>query len=163
MKRLILMRHAKSRREAPDGHDHGRGLSDRGRAAARLVGDWLRRQGHVPDQALVSDATRARETFKRLELPCAAAFLPTLYLAEAEAMLPVLRQASGACVLMIGHNPGIGELARQLLAAPPPHPRFRDYPTGATLVAAFDIAAWRMLDAGTGRVVDFITPRDLGG
>ncbi|MBZ0123364.1 MAG: histidine phosphatase family protein, partial [Roseovarius sp.] len=67
----------------------------------------------------------------------------------------------GETVLMIGHNPGIGWLAQTLVADPPPHPRFFDYPTGATLVAGFDVADWA--DAGTGRTVEFIVPRELTG
>lgn len=163
MKRLILMRHAKSSWNDPALDDHARPLNGRGRASARLLGDWLRHRHYLPDQALVSDAARTRETFARLNLPCDTAFLPSLYLADPQEMLRVLRRATGNCVLMIGHNPGIGWFAQTLVADPPPHPRFYDYPTGATLVAEFDVQSWDEVGTGTGRSVDFIVPRELTG
>lgn len=64
---------------------------------------------------------------------------------------------------MVGHNPGIADFAEQLLNQPPDHPRFWDYPTGATLVAQFDITDWRALTWGSGRAVDFVLPRELIG
>jgi len=76
-------------------------------------------------------------------------------------MLAVLRHATGHQVLMLGHNPGIAEFAALLVAAPPDHERFDDYPTGATLVVSFDIADWSALHPGTGTVVQFLTPHDL--
>lgn len=163
MKRLILMRHAKSSQGDPAMGDHARPLNGRGRSSARRLGDWLRARGYLPDLALVSDAARTRETFARLDISCDARFLPALYLVDPDGMLKVLRQATGDTVLMLGHNPGLGWFAQTLVAAPPPHPRFYDCPTGATLVAEFDIAAWRALVPGTGRVLDFIVPRELTG
>jgi phosphohistidine phosphatase len=47
------------------------------------------------------------------------------------------------------------------LASPPNHDRFDDYPTGATLIASFDIADWPALQPGTGTVLQFLTPHDL--
>lgn len=161
MKRLILMRHAKSDWSDPRLDDRARPLNGRGRSSARMLGDWLRAHDLLPDAALVSDAARARETFARLKLVCDARFLSDLYGAGPDTMLRCLRRAQGETVLMIGHNPGIGWLAQTLVADPPPHPRFFDYPTGATLVAGFDIADWA--EAGTGRTVEFIVPRELTG
>ncbi|MGY3437923.1 MULTISPECIES: SixA phosphatase family protein [unclassified Marinovum] len=158
--RLILMRHAKSDWDSPWQDDHARGLNARGQRSAEVLGDWLRREGHVPDAAISSDATRTRETFAGLALDCPVRFTPALYLADAGTMLDELRQARGATVLMIGHNPGIAEFARQLVSAAPDHPRFADCPTGATLVAEFP-AAWNEITFGTGTAVDFTVPRDL--
>lgn len=163
MKRLILMRHAKSRWDSPGIEDHARPLNGRGRSSARLMGNWLRAHDFLPDQALVSDARRTRETFAGLGIACDTAFLPALYLAGQEQMLRILRQATGEVVLMLGHNPGIGWLAQDLVAAPPPHPRFYDYPTCATLVADFDIDSWDALASGSGQVVSFVVPRELTG
>lgn len=163
MKRLILMRHAKSSWDNPALDDHARPLNGRGRVSARVLGDWLRARGYIPDQALSSDATRTRETFARLKIPCDTEFLGALYHAGPEEMLHVLRQAGGDTVLMIGHNPGIGWFAQTLVAEPPPHPRFFDYPTCATLVADFDVESWDEIGTGTGKPVDFIVPRELTG
>ncbi|MBZ0124027.1 MAG: histidine phosphatase family protein [Roseovarius sp.] len=163
MKRLILMRHAKSGWDDPTLDDHDRPLNGRGRSSARMLGDWLRAHDLLPDVALVSDAARTRETFERLKLDCAARLLPALYEAGPEQMLAILHRAQGETVLMIGHNPGIGWLAQNLVADAPPHPRFFDYPTGATLVAEFDVVDWSGVGTGKGRAIEFIIPRELTG
>jgi len=155
------MRHAKSSWGDPGLDDHHRPLNGRGRSSARMLGEWLRTRGHIPDQARVSDAARTRETFARLGLPCDARFVPELYHAEPDTLMSVLRQATGTCVLMLGHNPGLGWFAQGIVAEPPPHPRFFDYPTGATLVADFAVDDWAEVGTGTGRPVDFIVPREL--
>lgn len=161
MKRLILMRHAKSDWDDPALPDHDRTLNKRGRRAASALGDWLRANGLVPDQILCSSATRIQETCARLALPLEPEIQRALYLAEAPAMLRALHAAHGDTVLMIGHNPGIAELAGTLLVTRPAHDRFDDYPTGATLVAEFDIDTWRDLQTRTGHATAFVIPREL--
>lgn len=161
MKRLILMRHAKSDWGTPALPDPARPLNKRGRRAATALGHWLRDTGHLPDEILCSTAIRAQDTLARLALAPARNLLDTLYMAEPPAMLSALRQAHGDTVLMIGHNPGIAEFAASLVATPPDHDRFDDYPTGATLIAEFDIDDWTNLQERTGRATVFITPRTL--
>jgi len=161
MKRLILMRHAKSDWSDPGLPDHARPLNKRGRRAAAALGHWLRETGRLPDEILCSTAARAQETLARLALPRAPVLLDRLYMAEPPAMLAALRRARGEMVLMIGHNPGIADFAARLVTAPPAHDRFDDYPTGATLVAEFDIDDWRALQEHSGRAADFMIPRSL--
>lgn len=163
--RLILTRHAKSDWDNPLDTDHQRPLAPRGQRAAPAMGRWLVQKGYLPDQALVSDATRTRQTWDLLsaELPAPppVSFHADLYHASPDAMLGVLRRATGAVVLMIGHNPGIAELAQRLVAIRPTHPAFARYPTCATLVADFAIPSWADLTPYSGKVADFIVPRDL--
>lgn len=161
MKRLILMRHAKSNWGDPTLPDHARPLNKRGRRAATALGHWLHDTGPLPDEILCSTATRAQETLARLALPLSPDLRDSLYMAAPPAMLAALRRARGDTVLMIGHNPGIAEFAASLVATPPDHDRFDDYPTGATLIAEFDIAGWTNLQERTGRATAFITPRTL--
>ncbi|WP_135506600.1 SixA phosphatase family protein [Roseovarius aestuariivivens] len=161
MKTLILMRHGKSSWGDPALDDHDRPLNDRGVASVEALGNWLRERGHLPDRALVSTARRTHETFRGLGLDCAEDAQRALYLAEPDTMLETLRKAEGDTVLMIGHNPGIGWLAQDLVTAAPDHPRFEDYPTGATLVVRFDVGNWSEVRPGRGEAVDFIVPRDL--
>lgn len=163
MKRLILMRHAKSSWDDPRQDDHARPLNGRGRVSARVLGDWLRAQGYLPDLALSSSSTRTRETFAGLKIACDAQFLDTLYHAGPEQMLKVLREAEGDTVLMLGHNPGIGWFAQNIVAVPPPHPRFFDYPTCATLVAEFDVESWHEIGSGGAKPLAFVIPRELTG
>lgn len=160
--RLILMRHAKSSWDDPSMDDHDRPLNDRGERSARAIGDWLRAQGYVPDRILSSSAERTVETAKGLGLDrVPALFTPSLYLAGPDQMLAQLHQAEGHCVLMLGHNPGIGWLAEMLVQSKPDHARFGDFPTCATLVVEFDGDNWASVKPGTGQVVAFITPGDL--
>ena len=163
MKRLILMRHAKSDWSAGARGDHDRPLNDRGRRGAAALGDWLRGEGLTPDAVLCSSATRTRETLAGLGLPDGVPvdFTRDLYLATHDDMLQVLRGATGDCVLVLGHNPGISIAACELPADLPDHPRFEAFPTGATLVVDFDIDDWRDADWGTGRARQFTVPRDL--
>lgn len=160
---LILMRHAESGWDNPLQPDHDRTLNDRGRRAATGVGAWLAEHGYLPDEALVSSATRTRETWNRLaaQLPCApeAEIVSALYNAAAAQMLRILRAAGGARTLLIGHNPGISELAAILLRNAPAHNRLADFSTAATLVMEFPIDDWSQLTPGTGEPRDFITPR----
>lgn len=160
-KRLILMRHAKSSWGDPSADDHARVLNGRGRISADAMGDWLRARDYLPDLALVSDAARTRETFARLGLLCDARFSAALYHASTPAMMSLLRSATGDTVLMVGHNPGIAEFAEMLVQEPPGHTRFFDYPTCATTVMDFDILDWDALTPGSGRVLDFIIPREI--
>ncbi len=163
--RLILTRHAKSAWDNPFHTDHERPLNARGREAAPRIGRWLAARGYLPQQALVSDAARTRETWALLsaelpELP-PGRFVSALYHASPEVMLKTLHTAEAGAVIMIGHNPGIAALAERLVAKPPAHDGFLRYPTCATLVADFDAPDWSSIREGRGVVRDFTVPREL--
>ena len=160
MKRLILMRHAKSD-WSMDQEDHARPLNKRGQRSAKAMGDWLRTKSYAPDEILCSTAIRTRETLAWLSVDAQVRFDRGLYHASAPALLEALRDAERHTVLIIAHNPGIGTLANALPAKAPSHPRFGDYPTCATLVVEFDIKTWEDVQPGQGRVLDFIVARDL--
>lgn len=166
-RRLILTRHAKSSWGNPLLSDHDRPLNARGQQAAADLGGWLASRGYLPGEVLVSDARRTRETWEGIapSLPDApsASFKPALYHASADVMLAVLRHASAECVMMIGHNPGIATFAERILAQQISHPGFYRYPTGATLVASFEIDDWAEAGFGMGAARDFVVPRELTG
>jgi len=166
VKRLILVRHAKSSWEEPGRDDHARPLNERGRRAATALGRWLASRGLEPDEAICSTATRTRETWAAIAAAAGLALAPRLvgrlYHAPAAIMREVLREAGGAVVVMVGHNPGIAAFAAELAARPPADPEFARYPTGATLVVDFPIAAWTALRPGSGDAREFVTPRALG-
>lgn len=164
MSRLILVRHAKSDWDDPALDDFDRPLNRRGRGDAPRIGAWLFARKYLAEQALVSPAKRALQTFARLyhgATPPPARFPEALYLAEPETLLRALRGAEAATVLMIGHNPGIGGFARRLLAAPPVDAGFHQYPTCATAVIDFD-GDWSAADWGEGVLEAFATPKRLG-
>ena len=152
--KLILMRHAQA--EWGFGvEDHDRALSAKGQVEAHSLGTWLTAHDHQPSLALISDAKRTQQTFVALNQTCKTAVLTELYLAESESLLLAIQNIETNCLLVLAHNPGIGELAVDVIDTKPAHPRFLDYPPGATLV--LDYNAKR----GLVRVINFITPDDL--
>ncbi len=119
MDRLILMRHGQAERHAATGGDFERGLTERGRADAALIGRLLSAHGATPDLVLVSSARRTRETSEALAVAFPRARLALrrdLYHAEPEEVIAALEdEGDGAKVVMIvGHNPGLHELALRL-------------------------------------------------
>jgi phosphohistidine phosphatase len=166
MRRLILMRHAKSSWADPGQRDLDRPLTKRGRRAAGLIGGWLKRKDYRPDEALISSARRAQETWAGVVAAAGAAptsYRPELYHASPEAMLAVLREPRQAkTLLVIAHQPGIGALARRLLDDPPEaDPAFDKFPTAAAAVIDFDAADWPDIAWQAGRLADFVVPRAL--
>ena len=166
MKRLILIRHAKSSWSSGAADDQSRPLNDRGHAAAVKVGNWLKGEGYIPDQVLSSNATRCAQTWEgiapALDANPEVSFQDALYLAGPQAMLDALHAATGNTVLMLGHMPGIGEFARDLRRDPPPaHEASRKYPTGAVTVLDFKVERWADVQMGTGKFVTYTAPRAL--
>jgi phosphohistidine phosphatase len=166
-RRLILTRHAKSAWDDPALDDHDRPLNARGLRAARELGDWLASRGYLPEEVLCSTARRTAETWAAvarapLEVLPKLKLVPELYHASSDAMLQMVQKASADTVMMIGHNPGLGELAAMLAATPPVGSDFRKYPAAATLVMDFHVAGWNESRPGGGAVMDFFLPADRG-
>ena len=84
--------------------------------------------------------------------------LPELYQAGPDRMLAVLGTAHADTVMLLGHNPGIAELAAMLCSQVPQTPAFRKFPTAATLVMDFQVEDWAQVRPGMGSVLDFFTP-----
>jgi len=160
--RLILIRHAKSDWADPSRDDHERPLNYRGRRDAPEIGRWLASRGDLPGLALCSTAERTVETLALIlaELPVQprVLHLGRLYHASAEEMLAVLKTADAPVLLMIGHNPGIADLAAMLPGQPPQSDDFRRYPTGATLVLDMQGDSWADIQPGQASVRDFFIP-----
>ncbi len=164
---LIIMRHAKSDWKTPAADDFSRPLNKRGVEAARTVGKWLHQNGHIPELIYCSSATRTRETLNLVKASFPGSphieHLDSLYLASAEAMFQTVSQTtSGArCVMLLAHNPGCAMLANALCKTPPAHPKFRSFPTAATCILKFSASSWARIEARSGLVAGFITPKDL--
>jgi phosphohistidine phosphatase len=170
MKRLILLRHAKSSWDESRREDFDRPLAPRGKRAADAMAGYLAREGLVPDLVLCSAAKRAVDTWKRLAPKLggtvAVRIEPALYLAEAHALLDRLRRAPGdvSSMLLIGHNPGLHALARFLAGDGDDEARARlaaKFPTAALAVIDVDAAQWSKLGRHDGRLARFVTPKDL--
>jgi phosphohistidine phosphatase len=168
MKRLYLLRHAKSSWDDDGVRDHERQLAPRGVRAATLMGVYLSQQGYLPDLVLCSSARRAVETLERLRPRLEPApevnVEHELYGADTSELLDrVAAVADGiGALLIVGHNPTIGMAAIALAGRGDGVARQRlrqNYPTGA--LAAFELESWREAAPGSGRLIDFTTPRDL--
>jgi len=166
---LYLMRHAKSSWEDAALADHDRPLAGRGRRAADAIARHMREQRIAPALVLSSTARRARETAERIRPAIGTApiqYERELYGASAAELLERLRTVPDelGSVLLVGHNPGIEELA---LGIARPSPRRRDletkFPTGALATLSVDSASWQGLGFGGGDLVAFVRPRELEG
>jgi phosphohistidine phosphatase len=169
-KRLILLRHAKSAWDNPSTADFERPLSNRGRKAAPVVGAYLGRHGLVPGLVLTSSAKRAVETLDLLsagwQTKPSVRKLKTLYLAMPREMLRRVQTVGKEpdCVMLVGHNPGIADLANWLCSQGKAEQRAslaRKFPTGAVAVIEFDVDDWAEVDAETGTLVAFVTPKQI--
>jgi phosphohistidine phosphatase len=149
MRRLVLFRHAKAERNAPSGEDFDRELTERGLHDARLIGRALADAGVSPGLALVSPSARTRQTWDASGLAGAgteARFDKGLYHASAR----MLRQAVEAVedeaetLVLVGHNPGLHELAVQLVVEGAGSGAVLDrvrskFPTAAAIVYDLDV------------------------
>jgi phosphohistidine phosphatase len=171
MKRLLLLRHAKSSWGDDRLGDFERPLAPRGVHAAGAMARFLADEGLVPDLVLCSAAKRTVQTWTRIADKLGGKpkvrIEPELYLAEADALLDRLRAApdKSATVMLIGHNPGMETLARLLAGAGDAAALRRmkaKFPTAALAVIDADVAHWSELARRRGRLVRFVTPKDLG-
>lgn len=167
MKRLGILRHAKSDWDDMSLRDFDRGLNDRGRKGAELMGDHIRQHGGDWKSIVASPAERVKRTLDASGLDLPVRFEETAYLADAATLMRLLEACDDAedAVLIMGHNPGLQELALELVAAGEENAHFnevlRKYPTAAFTVVELDIESWSDIASGCGKIVHFARPRDL--
>jgi phosphohistidine phosphatase len=166
MKRLLLLRHAKSSWDDPELDDHDRPLAPRGRRATKLMAEHLRRESVAPELVLCSSARRTRETLDRIESALGKAKVeiePELYAASEQRLLERVQEVPEAfeSVMLIGHNPGIERLALSLAGSGAELAAIRrKYPTGALATLEFS-GRWTELGPGGARLASFVTPKEL--
>lgn len=170
MKTLILMRHAKSSWKDRTLDDHDRPLKERGRTAVPAMARWLAGERLAPETVLCSSARRARETLELMRGSFAGLpepeILAALYEAGPAGLLEQLRRLpeESRCVLLIGHQPGLGGLLRLLargVRRPEDRRAFEKFPTAAVAVLEADIASWLGLGPDTADLVAFVAPREI--
>jgi phosphohistidine phosphatase len=168
MKKVTLFRHAKSgEKNNPDIEDFDRPLTPRGLKAAPKMGEAMREAKLEPDLILCSPSVRTRQT---LELAASHAwdshpdvrFERRLYEASPETLLRAIKELPGkaAHIMVVGHNPGLQELAARLAPADSEaRHQFREkLPTAAIVSFSFDVGNWKDLKAGTGQLQLSISP-----
>jgi phosphohistidine phosphatase len=166
---LYLLRHAKASGGDPGLEDRDRPLNSRGRRAARFVAEHLRAEGVSPELVLCSASLRTRQTLAAI-LPALdgeveARIEDALYSAGAEELLERLRTVpdSTSSVLVIGHNPGLHELALSLAGTGRDlEPLCEDFPSGALATLAVPEPGWAELAEGDAELTGYAVPRELG-
>lgn len=170
MRRLILLRHAKTERDAPSGKDQDRRLDERGRHDGAEIGRWLALRDYRPDLVLVSTATRTQETWEllRAAMPSAKAkHLPELYGADISELLKIIHAVADAdpqCLLIIAHNPGLHELTLGLVGsgdAAGQRALAVNLPTSGVAVIDFKTDDWDDIGFRGGRLERFASPKLL--
>jgi phosphohistidine phosphatase len=168
MKRIWLLRHAKSSWAEPGLSDADRPLAPRGRRAAELLGAHLARSDAKPAVVLCSSSLRTRETLAAILLALGdeveIRIERMLYGAEAADLLECLRRlpASAPSVMLIGHNPGMQGLALMLARTGPALSALQEkFPTGALASLEARVEQWQDLDEQTASATALLLPRSL--
>jgi phosphohistidine phosphatase len=167
VKLLGLLRHAKSDWDDISLRDYDRGLNDRGRRGAAVMGGHIRAHGVAWDLVLASPAERVKCTLDATRLKVPVRWEERVYLADSDALIALLQQLDDdpAAVLVAGHNPGLQELIFALVAAENENALFdiaaEKYPTATFAVLELAIDRWADCAPGCGALVHLTRPRDL--
>jgi phosphohistidine phosphatase len=174
MRRLMLLRHAKTENDAPSGRDQDRRLDDRGRKDAAEIGSWMAAHPPFPDSVLVSTAVRSEQTWDIVSdamsgtrpLP-KVRLTAELYGADPSDLLRIIHTAATddpQRLLLVGHNPGLHELAFALTGGGEAEARSAladNLPTSGLAVIDFDIDDWNDVSFRRGRIERFVSPKLL--
>ena len=169
MKRIVLIRHAKSSWSNPEQEDIARPLNQRGRLSATLMAAQLQELDAVPDAVWCSPATRTLETWSRMSAvlgPLEAAEHKALYMADPDAMLQVLQASDDTAqtVAIVGHQPGVSAFARKLSDGKVNTNcarAFTHFPTAGVAVLTTEAERWSDLAFKSCQFTHFSVPKDL--
>ena len=165
-RRLVLLRHAKAVPPEPGQPDAERPLAARGRRDAAAAGRWIAGTVGRPDLVLCSTSERTRQTWaaasaaEALVLAGAEVRLEAaVYQAWPDTLLDLVRALPDAVrtVVVVGHAPGVPDLAERLNRATGSAP-VGDFPTSAVAVLAVD-GPWPDLGPGTATLTAYAVPR----
>lgn len=161
MKRLYLVRHAKSSWKNPELRDFDRPLNKRGKRDAPLMGQRLKKAGECPDLIISSPAKRAAKTAKILAREIGypsedIRWLDSLYGAGTQTMLEIVGDLgdSVGSVMLVAHNPGLTFFAEHLTGV-----AVENIPTSGVFTVDFDLASWKGIHESEGKLVFFDYPK----
>ena len=164
---LYLVRHAKSSWDDPGLLDRERPLAPRGQRAAKRIAEHCARLGIQPELVLCSSALRTRETLElvrpALGVAAEVRLEDELYAASSDELLERIRLVPEAVssVMLIGHNPGMQNLALVLAAGGEGLEELEvKFPTGALATLTFG-AAWSELAPGGATLAAYVVPKQL--
>jgi phosphohistidine phosphatase len=168
---LLLLRHAKSSWDDPALDDHARPLTPRGVRAARRIAEYLQDQHIRPELVLCSSARRTEQTLEELQPALEDAMevqiADELYGASSNAILRRLRTidvVAVSSVLVVGHNPGLEDLASDLAGDGDPSALAQlraKFPTAALAILDLGSTEWAGLSSGAGYLTALVLPREL--
>jgi phosphohistidine phosphatase len=170
LKKLILLRHAKSDWNDPVPRDFDRPLNGKGRRAARAIGQHAQAIGIIFDRIVASPAVRVTETLDEFASGYGTiperSFDRRIYLASAQTLLEVVQDGDDqvGSVLLVGHNPGLEDLVFLLVPEGADEAREQveeKYPTASIAEISLAVDHWADADIGSGTLDRFTRPRDL--
>jgi phosphohistidine phosphatase len=165
---VILLRHGKSSWSDSILADIDRPLAPRGERATRKLAKYMRRKRIQPALVLCSPSLRTRQTLEAVESSlgkhCSVEVVPQLYAASEQELLERLQALpeSVSSVMLIGHNPGLHNLALVLASRGDDLPQLEEkFPTGALATLVVHSESWAALSPGDAELVDYVVPRQL--
>lgn len=167
MKTLGLLRHAKSDWSDSDLRDFDRGLNERGRRGARLIGERVADYPVTWQRLVASPAERVKATLAEALPDHKVEWDRRLYLAATDQIGEVIRETDDAIdsLLLVGHNPGMADMVLELVAPAQENKLFDEakakFPTASFAVFELAIDHWSDIVEGCGTLVHFKRPRDL--
>lgn len=171
VKKLTLLRHAKSGWDDPVARDFDRPLNGKGKRAAQRVGEYLREHDIHFDHVVASPAVRVVETIEHLAEGTGETIAPAwdkrVYLASAVSLLDVVQEADDRyeSLLLVGHNPGLEDLVLMLVpdnAEDAARDQIEEkFPTASIAEISFPVEHWEDVRANSGALSLFVRPRDL--
>ena len=167
MRKLYLLRHAKSEWDDPELDDFDRPLNKRGHRNAKRMAAYFEEQNIRPDLILCSAAKRATETCSYFQKNGQAVqFKEELYLASAQTLVNIVRQLDDSyeSIMVVAHNPGLEDLTLQLGRNSDPDLRRQvgfKYPTASVADLEIESQSWSDVSDSNARLINFVRPKDL--
>ena len=161
MKRLYVLRHAKSSWDNANLEDFDRPLNERGKMTAPLMGKLMRERGYIPEKIVASPAKRAAKTAKLARkggnLAAEIEFDRRIYEAGTRTLTKVISEIKNgaASAMIVGHNYGMEDLIHDLTGEAAP------MPTAALAVIDLKIDKWKDVGPGKGKLVEVLRPREV--
>ena len=172
MKRLFLLRHSKAVPADGGTEDFDRTLLLSGMQDGAAIARYLRKSDYTVELILSSASARTTQTAELVlhELQAEIEYREALYLASATKIVAAVHAAPPAIasLMIVGHNPGVEDCATRLAREPvrrkerARHEALEEkFPTSALAILDFDVGRWRDVAEGSGKLVDFVRPKDL--
>lgn len=159
MKKIYILRHAKSSWDNPVLADFDRPLNERGSRTADFMGALIHKSDFQPELILSSPATRAKETAniikKAAGLQSEIKFEENIYEASPQTLLKIISDLNEnlQSVMLVGHNPGLEGLIKILTG------ESHSMPTAGLAVIDLDVGRWKETDLDRGKLLDLIRPK----